>query len=588
MKRLREGFTTGMCAAAAAKAAALLLFYNSAPAAVTVTAPSGRKITLPVAEAVAGEGWARCGVVKDAGDDPDVTDGLTICATVRPAASGVVLRGGEGVGVVTRPGLAVPVGEPAINPVPRRLIIQEVAAVLPPGEGAEVTISVPGGERVAKETFNPRLGIVGGISILGTTGIVKPMSEEAYRDSLACAVAVAAAEGCRRLVLVPGRTGERIAVADYGFPPAAVVQTANFVGYILERAAAAGIEEVLLWGHHGKLMKVAGGIFNTHSRVADGRLEILAALAAAEGAAPVLVNRLLGLATVEEAAALLEEAGLRHLFSAAAERASRRAAAYVRHRLRAGAVLLDRKGTILGLDQAAREIAGSLGVTLPDIQQTKYRAAGIQPGVYVVGMGPGDPAYVTPAAWRYIRAAKVIVGGNRALSAVQPRPPEVESYRITGGYRPLIEVIASRCREVPVVVLVSGDPGLFSFLRTLRREKPELPVTVVPGISAAALAFARLGMGYEDAVFVSVHGRDAGEEALLAATKESPKVLVFTSPRHPPQAVGRFLAAQGMGDRMVYVFSNLSLPAEKSFSGPASELAVAREDFPNAVVIVLE
>jgi precorrin-6y C5,15-methyltransferase (decarboxylating) CbiE subunit len=460
------------------------------------------------------------------------------------------------------------------------VISREVAAVLPPGQGAEVTISVPGGEEVAAKTFNPRLGIVGGISILGTTGIVRPMSEEAYRDGLACAVDVAAAEGHRRLVLTPGRTGERLAVERYGFSPSAVVQMGNFAGFILERAAAAGIKEVLLWGHHGKLVKLAGGIFHTHSRVADGRLEILAALAAAEGAAPALVESLLGLAAAEEAVPLLQEAGLGRVFCAVAERASQRGAARVQGRLKVGTVLLDRSGAILGLDKAAREIAAALGVALPEPER------GLAPGLYVVGMGPGDPAYLTPAAWRYIRLAKVLVGGKRILSVLKP-PPEIETYRVTRDYRPLLQVIASRCREVPVAVLVSGDPGLFSFLGTLRRERPDLPVTVVPGISAAALAFARLGMGYEDAVFISLHGREAGERVLVAAVKESPKAVVLTSPQYPPQAVGRFLAAQGMGERTVYVFSNLSLPAEKSFTGPAAELAAAEEDFPNAVVVVL-
>lgn len=569
-----------MCAAAAAKAAALLLFTGEAPARVAVATPAGRKLYLPVVGAVLGEGWARCGVVKDAGADPDVTDGLTIYVTVRPALAGVILRGGEGVGVVTRPGLAVPVGEPAINPVPRAVITREVAAVLPPGQGAEVTISVPGGEKVAERTFNPRLGIVGGISILGTTGIVRPMSEEAYRDSLACMVDVAAAEGNHRLVLTPGRMGERSAVERYGFPSAAVVQMGNFVGFVLERAAAAGIEEVLLWGHHGKLVKLAGGIFHTHSRVADGRLEILAAFAAAEGAAPAMVERLLNLAAVEEAVPLLQEAGLDHVFCAVAERASQRAAARVQGRLKVGTVLLDKSGVILGLDEGAREIAAALGAALPESERW------LAPGVYVVGMGPGAPEYITPAGWRVIRRAKVLMGGERALSAVNP-PPGVECYRVTRHYRLLLDVIASRSREVPVAVLVSGDPGLFSFLETLRRERPELPVTVVPGISAAALAFARLGMDYKDAVFVSLHGREAGEEALLAAVRKSPKIVVFTSPRYPPQAVGRFLAAQGMGERTVCVFSNLSLPAEKSFTGPAAGLASAGEDFPNAVVVVL-
>lgn len=580
MKRLREGYTTGVCAAAAAKAAALLLFRGEVPPAVTVVTPAGRELELPVAVAVRGEEWARCGVVKDAGDDPDVTDGLTIFAEARPAPAGIVLRGGEGVGVVTRPGLPVPVGEPAINPVPRRLILREVAAVLPPGRGAEVTISVPGGAEVAARTFNPRLGIVGGISILGTTGIVKPMSEEAYRESLGCAVDVAVAEGWRELVFVPGRTGERVAVERYGFPLEAVVQISNFVGYMLERAAAAGARAVLLLGHLGKLLKVAGGIFHTHSRVADARGEILAALAAAEGAPPPLVAQLLEIPTVEEAVPLLRAAGLERVFAAAAARASRRAEDFVRGKLRVGTVLLGRDGEVLGYDAGAREIAAAFRVNLPAL------GGELPPGVYVVGVGPGAPDFLTPAAWRIIRGAKVLVGGKRVLAAIEAGP-DVERYFITRNWRELIATVAARSQEVPVAVLVSGDPGLFSFLGTLRRARPDLPVTVVPGISTAALAFARLATGYEDAAFVSLHGREENEVALLDAVRRAAKILVFTEPAYPPQRVGAVLLAHGFGERQVHVFSNLSLPDEKSFGGKARELAALSEPFPNAVVVVL-
>lgn len=579
MKRLREGYTTGMCAAAAAKAAALLLFRGEAPPAVTVVTPAGRELELPVAVAVRGEEWARCGVVKDAGDDPDVTDGLTIFAEARPAPAGIVLRGGEGVGVVTRPGLPVPVGEPAINPVPRRLILREVAAVLPPGRGAEVTISVPGGAEVAARTFNPRLGIVGGISILGTTGVVKPMSEEAYRESLGCAVDVAVAEGRRELVFVPGRTGEKLAV-QLGFPVEVVLQISNFVGYMLERAAAAGARAVLLLGHLGKLLKVAGGIFHTHSRVADARGEILAALAAAEGAPPPLVARLLGTSTVEEAVPLLRAAGLERVFAAAAARASRRAEDFVRGKLRVGTVLLGRDGEVLGYDAGAREIAAACRVNLPAL------GGELPPGVYVVGVGPGAPDFLTPAAWRIIRGAKALVGGKRVLGGIEGGP-DVERYFITRNWRELIATVAARSQEVPVAVLVSGDPGLFSFLGTLRRARPDLPVTVVPGISTAALAFARLATGYEDAAFVSLHRREENEVALLDAVRRAAKILVFTGPAYPPQRVGAVLLAHGFGERRVHVFSNLSLPDEKSFGGKARELAVVSTPFPNAVVVVL-
>jgi precorrin-6y C5,15-methyltransferase (decarboxylating) CbiE subunit len=444
-----------------------------------------------------------------------------------------------------------------------------------------VTISVPGGAEVAAKTFNPRLGIVGGISILGTTGIVKPMSEEAYRKSLGCAVDVAVAEGRRELVFVPGRTGEKIAVERYGFPAEVVLQTSNFVGYMLERAAAAGVRAVLLLGHLGKLLKVAGGIFHTHSRVADARAEILAALAAAEGAPPPLVARLLATPTVEEVVPLLRAAGLERVFAVAAARASGRAQAYVQGKLKVGTVLLDRDSAVLGCDTGAREIAAAFRVNLPAI------GGELSPGVYVVGVGPGAPDLLTPAAWRLIRGAKVLVGGERVLGGIEGGP-DVERYFITRNWRELIATVAARSREMPVAVLVSGDPGLFSFLGTLRRAHPDLPVTVVPGISTAALAFARLATSYEDAVFVSLHGREENAvSALLNTVRRAAKVLVFTGPAYPPQRVGALLAAHGFGERRLHVFSNLSLPEEKSFAGKARELAALSTPFPNAVVVVL-
>ncbi|MGQ9497161.1 MAG: cobalt-precorrin-5B (C(1))-methyltransferase CbiD [Desulfotomaculales bacterium] len=580
VKRLREGYTTGACAAAAAKAATLLLFTGCVPETVRVLTPAGRELCLPVADAAVNAGRARCGVVKDAGDDPDVTDGLTICAEARPIPAGVVLRGGPGVGVVTQPGLPVPVGEPAINPVPRAMILREVGSVLPPGRGVEITISVPGGNEVAARTFNPRLGIVGGISILGTTGVVRPMSEEACRESLGLLVDVAAARGLVRLVLVPGRSGEEFAVKRYGFPPGAVVQMSNFVGFMLKRCAARNVKEVLLLGHHGKLSKVAAGVFHTHSRVADGRLEVLAAVAAAEGAAAETVNELLSCTTVEAAVGVLERAGLAQVWDCLAARASARAQAFVENRLRVGTVLLDRSGAILGVDRVATEIAAALGAKL-----SLPHRSGLAPGVYVVGLGPGAPEYVTPAAWRVIRGASVFVGGAGALERFAP--PAAERFPVTADVQAAVRFLWERARAAAVAVLVSGDPGLFSFLGTIKRLAPELPVQVVPGVSAAAVAFARLGITWEDAVFVSLHGRQETERVVDACLGHA-KVLVFTGKNFSPAALGRLLLRHGLGARRVYAFDNLSLPGEQRFGGTVAGLAALHDEkFANAVVIIL-
>lgn len=328
---------------------------------VEVANPRGDIIKVPVKKAeYAGEG-ARAVVVKDGGDDPDVTNGLDIVARVAAAPSGVTIKGGDGVGVVTAPGLPVPVGEPAINPVPAKMIRDAVSGLAPAGAGVEITISVPGGSRAASRTLNGRLGITGGISILGTSGIVRPMSEEALKDSLVPFIKKAVALGHKRVVLTPGGLGYRQAVDEYGFEGDCVIEMSNYIGFMLEKCAGEGIESVILWGHVGKMVKVAGGIFNTHSRVADGRREILAAYAALQGAKKELIDQILNINTLEGAILLLDRRDMPGLFDTIAERASQKAAAYVWRELRVGTVITAREGRILGHDRSAAELGRLMG-----------------------------------------------------------------------------------------------------------------------------------------------------------------------------------------------------------------------------------
>ncbi|MCL5039029.1 MAG: cobalt-precorrin-5B (C(1))-methyltransferase CbiD [Firmicutes bacterium] len=364
-KPLRRGFTTGMAAAGAAKAAALVLFGHDPFDQVKVVTPLGIELYLSLSQWEVGPDWVRCCVIKDGGDDPDVTHGTPICALVRRLPEeGVRLRGGKGVGQVTKPGLAVPVGEPAINPVPRQVILQEVQGILPPGAGIEVVIEVPEGETLAKKTLNPKLGIVGGISILGTTGIVEPMSEEAYRRSLEPQIDQAIKMGFSTLVMTPGHLGEKWATRS-GIPAEAIVQMSNFVGHMLTEGLRRGLKGVLLWGHHGKLVKVAGGIFHTHSRIADARAEIIAAYAARLGAPAQLVEAILASPTAEGTVELLESAGLSSVFDLLAERASQRAREYVHEEMTIGTILLSLQGKILGTDREGRQILTALARVNP-------------------------------------------------------------------------------------------------------------------------------------------------------------------------------------------------------------------------------
>jgi cobalt-precorrin-5B (C1)-methyltransferase len=264
-KALRTGWTTGTCASAAAKAAAQLLATGEAPRWVEVGLPSGRRVTFAVHETAWDGDHARAVVVKDAGDDPDVTHGAHLTATVRWCEGhGVRLAGGEGVGVVTKPGLGLDVGAPAINPVPRTMITQAVTEVC--GErGIEVVISVPGGERMARKTTNRRLGILGGISILGTTGIVRPFSTASWRASVMQAVSVAAGQGERTIVLCTGGRTEAGAMALLPkLPEVCFVEVGDFTGAALRVAVDRQMTRVVFVGMVGKLTKLAAGILMTH------------------------------------------------------------------------------------------------------------------------------------------------------------------------------------------------------------------------------------------------------------------------------------------------------------------------------------
>ena len=358
-RMLRRGFTTGTCAAAAARAAVSALLGQTL-AEVSVLLPGGDEAVLPVAGTEIDGDWARAWVIKDAGDDPDVTNGARIEASARLQPEEAVIRGGPGVGTVTRPGLAVSPGQPAINPVPLQMIRENVAAALPPGSGAEVVIGVPEGERLARRTMNPRLGIVGGISILGTTGIVEPMSEEAFKQALTPQLDLARAAGQRIVVLTPGRRGASLA-GEFGIPPEAAVLTSNFIGFMLEECVRRDLRQVLLWGHVGKLAKVAAGSFQTYNRIADGRAEAVAALAAARGASAGLVRALLDAPTAEGMVGLLRDAGLAGVWHDLAARAGSRATAYARDELQVGAVLFSYAGEPVGWDGTALQLMAEAG-----------------------------------------------------------------------------------------------------------------------------------------------------------------------------------------------------------------------------------
>lgn len=320
---MKYGFTTGSCAAAAAKAAAYMLLMGREKTEITIETPAGISYTAQIVDIVRREKEVRCGVIKDGGDDPDITTGALICAKVSleekqgekqegQETPQIRIDGGEGVGRVGKPGLDQPVGNAAINRVPRQMIAEEVRQVCDLadfGGALRVEISVPEGRRLAARTFNPRLGIEGGISILGTSGIVEPMSRRAILETIRVELHQRRALGFDYVAVSPGNYGLDFMKKAYGYDLDRSVKCSNFIGETIDMAVEEGFRKMLLAGHIGKLIKVAGGIMNTHSRERDCRMELLAAFAVKCGVGAERACRILECVTTEEAVRILEESG---------------------------------------------------------------------------------------------------------------------------------------------------------------------------------------------------------------------------------------------------------------------------------------
>ena len=309
-KKLRYGYTTGTCAAAAAKAATEMLFTKQRVDYIKIDTPKGILLDLEVEDALITDGIVSCAIRKDAGDDPDDTNGILIYAAVHMCREeGIELLGGVGVGKVTMPGLACPIGTPAINPVPRKMIIDAVASVARYNcydGGLKVTIYVPEGIEIAKKTFNPRLGIVGGLSILGTSGIVEPMSEKALVDTIYVEMDVQKSKGNENLLVFFGNYGQDFAKDVLNLSISNAVTCSNSVGEVLDYAVFKGFRSVLIIGHSGKLVKLSQGVMNTHSKYADCRTDALALYAMFGGASKDIGLEIASALTTDEAVKILK------------------------------------------------------------------------------------------------------------------------------------------------------------------------------------------------------------------------------------------------------------------------------------------
>jgi cobalt-precorrin-5B (C1)-methyltransferase len=372
-KGLRTGFTTGACAAAAAKAATRVLVSNTMLTEIETTLPNRARVTFSLARCERIGTRAICSVIKDAGDDPDCTHGAELVAEVELRAEpGIELRGGPGVATVTRPGLGLEVGTSAINPVPRRNITEMVEAELGDGpfRGAVVVISVPGGEEMARQTTNARLGLLGGISILGTTGIVRPYSTAAWKASVVQEIEVAASSELPELVLTTGGKSEQYAMALYPhLPEQAFIQVGDFIGVGVRQCARSGIARAIVVGMIGKLSKMAKGRMQTHAAGSEVDMEFLAQLAAESGGSEQVVASVRAANTARHVLELCRDAGLVGITSLVCRKVTEHCARHAGGDLDVHACLVDFGGALLGR-YPDEEPAGPRGKNRPEEVET--------------------------------------------------------------------------------------------------------------------------------------------------------------------------------------------------------------------------
>ena len=360
-KNLRCGYTTGSCATAAAKAAAVMLLTGERIEIVRIDTPKGIVLNLEPLEVILTDDYVCCAIRKDSGDDPDDTNGVLVYAKVeKTSESGIKLCGGIGVGTVTKPGLACSVGEPAINPTPRKMITSELTKVMEEVNytgGLQVTIFIPEGVEIAKKTFNPRLGIVGGLSVLGTSGIVEPMSERALIETIHVEVKAQKARGNKNLLVFFGNYGEDYTRDVLKLDISDRVTCSNYVGELLDYAVFCGFETLLIIGHAGKLVKLAQGVMNTHSKYADCRTEVMALQAMLHGASKEVGQEIYDCLTTDEVTKVLKREGL---FEPVMQEVAKKIDFYMQHRvhgkIKTGALMFSHVHGVLGKTEFADEL----------------------------------------------------------------------------------------------------------------------------------------------------------------------------------------------------------------------------------------
>jgi len=354
--KFHYGFTTGSCAAGAAKGAAFGLLNGSIPEIVDLNTPAGIQLKLPIIHRKISNNYSECAVRKFAGDDPDVTNGCEIFVRVeRTEQKGISFIGGDGVGMVTKPGLQIKEGGPAINPIPRSMIMAAMSDVLGDCEGLNVTATVPEGRKLAKKTFNERLGIIDGISIIGTTGIVRPMSLDSFKTSLLCGLDVAKASGHETIVLVPGSIGEKGFLQHFTISKYQVIQMSNFVGFMLKEALKHGFKRIMLAGHPGKLAKLIRGDFYTHSSRSGPANDVLINIFKKERLDSKLIHSLANSSTTEGMVEIMRKHNKLYIFDIIADEVQSSASRFISSKIKIGTALFDMKKNIVGVSKGFRE-----------------------------------------------------------------------------------------------------------------------------------------------------------------------------------------------------------------------------------------
>ena len=361
-QKLRCGYTTGSCAAAASGAAAEMLISGCKTNFSEIITPKGISLKLEILDAEINRDYASCAVKKDSGDDPDITNGILIYAKVSKIPNGIEITGGKGIGKVTKAGLDQPIGEAAINSVPRKMIaaaVNEAAEKYDYHGGFHIEISVPNGEETALKTYNPRMGIEGGISIIGTSGIVEPMSNSALIDTIRLEEKMRSAEGHKSLLLTLGNYSENFFQKSMPFALEKSVKCSNFIGDAIDAALEYGFENILIIGHIGKLVKLGAGIMNTHSAQADGRMDVLVTCGVLAGAENEVLKNIPECATVDAALDILKNHGyMEKTLHILADRAEYYLNAKVKNAVNIGTVMFSDKHGITVRTSRADELIG--------------------------------------------------------------------------------------------------------------------------------------------------------------------------------------------------------------------------------------